>query len=167
MEEIRNKVAESGLITLDLEAIYPEIPCAYIDISQWLDQGLLLREKQFRVHLKEHDWSIYTGKAVGVYCSTEAIVPQWAYLLLQTYLTDVAHLVEVGKEAVVLRALFKELIDNLDFQAYEDARVIIKGCSKKQVPQVAYLYLISKLQPLVKSLMFGEACSTVPLYKRK
>lgn len=167
MEEIVNRVANSKLKTFDLEDLYPAGKRAQIDIAQWLMEGFILREKDFRESLKNHDWSAYKDAYVALYCSTDAIVPAWAFMLLTTYLQPLAAKVVLGSPAELETVLYTEIIKDLDVTPFEGEYVIVKGCSNKPVPQNAYILLTQKLQTVVKSLMFGEACSSVPLYKSK
>lgn len=166
-EEIVNRVANSSLITFDLEEHYPSGERVLYDLKDNLWQGLALKEKEFRAFIKEHDWSAYSGKNVALYCSVDAIIPSWAYLLLSTALNPYAKFVTQGDLQTLEVALWENVIAEIDPQEYQDARLVIKGCSNKEVPGSAYLALGRKLQPVVKSMMFGEACSTVPLYKQK
>ncbi len=166
-DTIVNRVAASTLITFDLEKLYQIGSRQSIDLSQWLDQGLLLKEKEFRAQLKTHDWTIYRDKFIALQCSTEAILPSWAFLLVTTHLQPFARKVVLGNLKDLEVQLFAEEIQLLELSPYKDQPVIIKGCSENTVPQDAYVQLISKLQPVVKSLFYGEACSSVPLYKKK
>ena len=165
-EEIINRVANSKLITFDLEDLYRPGNRQLVDISQWLDQGFILRESEFRKSIKEHDWSQYTNAFVALHCSTDAIVPAWAYLLVTTHMQGIAKKVITGDLALLETILYTEVIQGIDVTPYENVPVIVKGCSNKPVPENAYLLLIEKLQPVARSLMFGEACSSVPLYKK-
>ncbi|HEX8268529.1 MAG TPA: DUF2480 family protein [Flavobacterium sp.] len=167
MEEIVNKVAESVLMVFDLEDYYPQGNRVQLDISQWLYEGLLLREKDFRGHLKNHDWSQYQDQYVAVTCATDAIVPAWASILVTVYLAPYAKKVISGDLEDLEAALYLEILPNLDYSIYESKPVIIKGCSRKPVPMAAYVYAAQKLQPFARSIMYGEACSAVPLYKRR
>jgi len=164
---IVNRVAKSPIITFNLEELYQDGPRHILDISQWLHEGIILIEKEFRTILKEKDWSEYTDSYVCLQCSTDAIVPSWAYMLVSTYLNPVAKKVIVGSKEEMNQILFTEVINNIDAEQYRNRPLIVKGCSDKPVPETAYLQLIQKLQPVVKSLMFGEACSAVPLFKAK
>lgn len=166
-DEIINKVANSSLITIDLEDFYPEGPRVVFDLKDWLYEEIILKEKDFRQNLKEHDWSQYQDKYVAMTCTADAIVPSWAYLLVATYLQPVAKKVVHGTLTDLDQILYTEIIKDLKIENYKDGKIIVKGCSKKPVPESAYIQLIEKLQPVVNSLMFGEACSTVPLYKLK
>ncbi|MEH6408531.1 MAG: DUF2480 family protein [Leeuwenhoekiella sp.] len=169
MEEIEivNRVSNSKLITFNLEDLYPKGERVTLDISQWLYEGMILREKDFRESLKNHNWENYQDRYVALYCSADAIIPAWAYMLVTTYLNDVAKQVVVGNREDLETVLYAQIINSLDVSQYQDQYVIVKGCSNKPVPQNAYILLVQKLQPVVKNLMFGEACSSVPLYKKK
>ena len=165
-EEIVNRVANSKLVTIDLEDLYPQGERVVLDIKDWLLEGFVLREKDFRESAKAHGWSQYEGKYVALTCSSDAIIPGWAYMLLTTYLAPVAKRVVVGDLETLETVLYTEVIKELDVSGYEGLPVIIKGCSKRPVPQNAYIQLISKLQPVARSIMYGEACSSVPLFKK-
>lgn len=167
MDEIINKVEKSGLITLDLEDFYPKEPRMLFDLKDYLYEGLVLREKEFRENLSKLDWKMYENAYVAVTCTSDAIVPSWSYLLIANYLTGVAKLISFGTLEDLERDIFTEIIDKMDVDDYNDKKIIIKGCSRKPVPQNAYLQLIQKLKPIASSLMFGEACSTVPIFKKK
>jgi len=166
-KEILNKVANSKLKTIDLEEFYPSGERIIFDITSWLFEGLILREKDFREQVKHHDWEQYKNKYVALTCSSEAIIPSWAFLLLTTALNPYAKKIVVGDLVLLETVIFEEIINNLEISEYENLPVIIKGCTNKPIPQTAYILLISKLQKVSRSIMFGEACSTVPLYKRK
>ena len=167
MEEIVNRVANSALAVFDLEDYYPKGQRISIDISQWLFEGFVLREKDFRETLKNHDWSQYQDSFVALYCATDAIVPSWAYMLITTYLDSVAKKVYIGSITQLETSLYQEILETIDYSEYRDKPTIIKGCSQKPVPQEVYVLATQKLLPVAKSIMFGEACSSVPLYKRK
>lgn len=164
-EEIVNRVANSKLVTFNLEDYYPQGERIIFDISQWLMDGFVLREKDFRSAAKQHDWSQYENAYVALYCSTDAIVPAWAYMLVTTYLQPVAKKVVIGDLKQLETTLYTEIIDKLDVSELEGLPVIVKGCSRKPVPEIAYVLITQKLQPVVKNLMYGEACSFVPLVK--
>lgn len=167
-EEIVNRVAKNkNLITFDLEDYYPKGGRVLFDIKKWLYQGVILREKDFRDHIANHDWTQYQNKYVALHCSEEAIVPGWAYLLLTSALSPFAKLVVVGSLDTLESILYTQIIEQLDTKEYQDKYIIIKGCTHKPIPQSAYAILVQKLQPIAKSIMYGEACSSVPLYKRK
>lgn len=166
-EEIVNRVANSKLMTIDLEDLYPKGERVLFDISKWLLEGIVLREKDFRKEAEEHDWSQYSNCYVALYCSTDAIVPGWAYLLLSLHLAPYASKVVVGSLENIETVIFSEIINKLDVSEYQDKPVIIKGCTHKPIPENAYVLLAQKLHPVARSIMYGEACSSVPLYKRK
>lgn len=165
-EEIINRVANSSLITIDLEDYYPQGKRSIIDIKEWLYEGLILKEKDFRKQLKNISWDQYTNHYVVLNCSTDAIIPGWAYMLITTYLTPYAKKVVVGDIEKLETILYQTEIDKIEFNQFTDKPIIIKGCSNKPVPQNAYIQLIQKLQPFAKSIMYGEACSSVPLFKK-
>lgn len=168
MEElIVNKVAQSGLITLNLEEMYPQGKRIAYDLKDNLFMGMILKEKDFREFLKEHDWSQYQDAYVAVYCSEDAIVPLWAYMLLAIHLEPFAKKVVYGSLEDLELSIYKDLFEALDWSSYDQARVVVKGCSDLSIPTAVYVELVSRLKPRVKSLMFGEPCSTVPLYKQK
>jgi len=165
-EEIINRVATSKLVTFNLEDYYPRGERIVFDLSQWLLEGFVLREKDFREKAKQHDWEQYQGAYVALVCSTDAIVPSWAFMLISSYLQGVAKKTVIGELENLESHLYQDVIDRLDVSEFEDQPVIIKGCSNKPVPKNAYIMITQKLQPVVKSLMYGEACSSVPLYKK-
>ena len=164
-EEIINKVANSALEVFDLEDYYPKGIRSQIDISQWLIEGFLLKEKDFREALKQHDWTQYQGHLVAVNCSTDAILPAWASILVTIHLAPFAKKIINGSLEDLNTVLYQELLSTIDYSQYKDKSVIIKGCSKKPVPMSAYVLAAQKLQPFARSIMYGEACSAVPLYK--
>ncbi len=166
-KEIINRVASSKLITIDLEDFYPEGKRILFNISKWLFEGLILKEKDFRESVENHNWSQYTDNYVALSCLTDAIIPSWAYLLITTKLSPFAKKIVVGNLVLLETTIFQEVISTLEIDIYKDKPVIIKGCSNKPIPETASVQLIEKLQPIVKSIMFGEACSNVPLYKVK
>lgn len=165
-EEIINRVANSKLVTINLEDHYPQGERVLFDIKDWLLEGFVLREKDFRATAKDHNWSQYSGKFVALTCSTDAIIPGWAYMLLSTHLAPFSRKTVVGDMEMLETVLYTEILSNLDVSQYEGLPVIIKGCSRRPVPQNAYLQLINKLQPVARSIMYGEACSSVPLFKK-
>lgn len=167
MEEIINRVAKSPLITLDLEDYYSKHERVLYDIKDNLFMGLILKEKDFRDFLKTHDWSQYSNKNVAITCSEDAIVPTWAYMLLATYLAPHAATIVFGSLQELESKLFFDAIKTIDPEQFRDKKVVIKGCSKLPVPTAAYVEITNRLQPVVQSLMFGEPCSTVPVYKKK
>ncbi len=162
-----NRVAKSGLITINLEEYFPKGERMEFDLKDYLFQGLILREKDFRDALKEHDWSVYEGKHVLLHCSTDAIIPMWAYMLVSSYLRDVALSIFQGSTEEFIKHEMLKAIENIREEDFRDQRVILKGCGEKPVPPAAYAALVWKLRPVVKTLMFGEPCSTVPVYKKK
>ena len=166
-DEIVNRVAKSVLKTIDLEEFYPQGIRTVIDIKSWLFQELILKETDFREHLKNHDWSQYKDQYIALTCSVEAIIPFWAYMLITTYVSPFAKKVVVGDLKAVETSIFQDIINSIDIEEFKAKQVIIKGCSNKPIPETAYIQLIEKLQPIVKSIMFGEPCSTVPLFKIK
>jgi hypothetical protein len=166
MEEIVNKVAQSGIVTIDLEAFYDDVPRVEFDIKPLLFQELILKEKDFREYIKTHNWSQYQNTYVSLICSADAIVPTWAYMLLTLSLQPFAKKIVYGNLEVLETILFNEKLNALDVTPYKDARVVIKGCGAKPVPIAAYVTLTEKLKPVAKSIMYGEPCSTVPLYKK-
>ena len=168
MDEIVNKVANSKLMVFDLEDYYPEENyVTSIDISQWLFGGFVLKESEFRDHLKNMDWSVYQDKYVALFCSEDAILPAWAFTLVTVHLAPYALKVVQGSKENAIIEWYQDVLNKLDYTDYFDKPLILKGCAKKQVPQEVYTIAIQKLVKVAKSVMFGEACSAVPLYKRK
>ena len=161
-----NRVAQSGLITFILEDLAPKAEIVEFDISSFLWQGMVVKEKEYRSSLKEQDWSAFEGRIVCIVCNADAIVPSWAYMLVATYLQPIAKRVWMGPKEDFLRLWFSEQIEQLDLAGYEDAMIVVKGCARENVPESAYVDLVARLQPVVRSLMYGEPCSTVPVYKR-
>ena len=166
-EEIINRVANSKLKVIDLEDYYPNGQRVLFDIKDWLLEGLVLREKEFRAHVAEHDWSQYNNCYVALHCSTDAIVPDWAYMLISLELQNYSKLTVIGTLEDLESLIYSSIIAELDLGVYQDMPVIIKGCSNKPVPANALVLLSQKLKPIAKSIMFGEACSSLPLFKRK
>ncbi len=166
-EEIINRVAQSKLITFDLEELYPEGERVGIDLKEWLYEGLILREKEFRKGVAAHDWSQYENTYVAITCSTDAIVPGWASMLIASKLEPHAKKVVYGDLETLETVIYQEALQDFDFSSYQDKPVIIKGCANKPVPQNAYLFATARIQKIAKSVMYGEACSAVPIYKRK
>lgn len=164
-EAIINKVAQSGLVTLDLEKFYPEDEIKVFDLKDYLFMELILKEKDYREALKNADWSVYESKIVAICCSTDAIIPLWAYMLAVTYLEPIAKDIIFGNETEVLDILFLKNILKIDAREFEGKRIVVKGCGDKKVPESAYIEITKILRPVVKSIMFGEPCSTVPIYK--
>lgn len=166
MSEISNRVAASPIISLNMEEFYPREERMGFDVSNYLVERLLLKEKEFRQALKELDWSIYKDKWVAIYCSEDAIVPTWAYMLVCTYLDGLAKGYCVGNLENLEQYIAEQTLRNLPLEEFKDRPVVIKGCSKVSIPLFAYGRLVSLLQKEAKSLMFGEPCSTVPLVKK-
>jgi hypothetical protein len=166
-DEIINRVANSKLITVNLEDYYPQGNRVLFDIKDWLFEGFVLREKDFRAQALEFNWEQHRGAYIALTCSTDAIVPGWAYMLLSIHLEPFAKKTIIGNLDNLETAIYQDVINALDVSEFKDKPIIIKGCSKKPVPQNAYIMLANKLQPFAKSIMYGEACSSVPLYKKK
>lgn len=161
-----NKVAQSGLLTFDLEDLYPGAEVASFDLKDYLFMAMILKEKDFREALKVHDWTQYQGKVLTVFCSADAIIPVWAYMLVATYAAPhVLDVVLATPEQWVEQAFLSQ-IAGLDLEKFAGKRIVVKGCSGKPVPPAAYLAITKRLQPIVQSLFFGEPCSTVPVYKK-
>lgn len=165
--EIINRVAQSKLVTFDLEDYYPEGNRVVLDIKDWLYEGLILKEKEFRNHVAEHDWESYKNAFVALTCSSNAIVPGWAYMLLSSKLQPYSKKTIIGNLEQLETMLYQSIIENLDVSFFKDKLVIIKGCSNKPVPPNAYIWVTTNIQTVAKSVMYGEACSSVPLFKRK
>lgn len=166
-DEIINRVSNSKLITFDLEELYPVGKRIIFDIKDWLFEEIILKENDFRATLNTHDWSQYKDTYIALTCSSDAIIPSWAFMLVTTKLVPFAKKVVVGNSVLLETVLFEAMIHQIDVSAFENKPVIIKGCAHKPIPESAYALLIQKLQPVTTSLLFGEACSTVPLYKRQ
>lgn len=166
-KEIVNRVANSVLVTIDLEDFYPEGERILFDIKKWLFAEQILKEKDFREFVKNHNWNSFQNKYIALTCSSDAIIPSWAYLLITVSLSPYAKKIVIGDIENLECSIFQEIIDKLPIEIYKEKLVIIKGCSNKYIPQTAYSQLIVKLLPITKSIMFGEACSSVPLFKRK
>jgi hypothetical protein len=167
MEEIINRVSQSALMSLDLEDFYPQGERVVYDLKVNLFQELILKEKDFREFLKNHDWTQYEAKYVAITCSADAIVPTWAYMLVAIYLEPYAQFIAFGDLAALEQAIFRQVLAKINPQDYLGKKVVIKGCSKYPVPISAYVEIARLLRPYVSSLMYGEPCSTVPLYKQK
>ncbi|MEO8406307.1 MAG: DUF2480 family protein [Chitinophagaceae bacterium] len=166
-EPIINKVAESGLITLDPETYYPRQETAMFDLKGFLFMELILKEKEYREKLKSYDWEQYRDKSVGVYCSADAIIPVWAYMLAAAYLEPIAKDVIMGDEKELHRQLFLKNLSAIDAAEFTDKKVVIKGCGETPIGDFVYMELTRLLRPVAKSIMYGEPCSTVPVYKKK
>lgn len=161
-----NRVANSGLITINLEDYYPTHEIVEFDLKDYLFHELILKEKDFRTTLKEMDWSVYDDKIVLVYCSNDAILPVWSFMLVSAYLKPVAHQIYQGTSTEFLKHHYDKVVEGYDISDLDDKRVVIKGCSDKEVPPSAYAAITAKLQPHAKSIMYGEPCSTVPIFKK-
>ncbi|MBM3442091.1 MAG: DUF2480 family protein [Bacteroidetes bacterium] len=164
---IVNKVQESGLLTIDLGIFLPQQSPASFDLVPFLFKGLLLREKDFREAMAQHDWQQYSGQCVAVHCSTDAIIPSWSYMLVSFRLSGIARATYLGTPAEMEKQLLLEEIAAYDFSAFTDQRVVVKGCGDRETPAFAFMEVTTRLAPIVKSLMYGEPCSTVPIFKRK
>lgn len=167
MDEIVNRVKESGLIAMDLADFKPKAEFVGIDLADQLWQGLVLKEKDFRAWIKSNDWDSYASKAVYVHCSADAIIPTWAYMLVASKLQESGAVYVIGNAEALSSKLLMDKIHALDLSEYQDGRIIIKGCADVPQPEVAMSELVRKLQPVAKSIMYGEPCSTVPVFKRK
>jgi len=165
-ETIINKVAESGLITIDLADYYPKDQMVMFDLKDHLYMGLILKEKEFRAALKNLDWEGYKDKVVGLTCSADAIVPPWAYMLIASYLQPVAKDVFMGDEKEVTKTVFIKNISKIDISTFTDQRVVVKGCGDVPIEEFAYMEITKLLRPVAKTIMYGEPCSTVPIYKK-
>ena len=164
---IVNKVAESGLITIDLENYFPEGETVVFDLKDHLFMGLILKEKDFREALKGIDWSVYKDKNVAITCSIDAVIPMWANMLVATYLQPFAKEIVYGDEENLLRSVFLRNLATINTEDYKDKRIVIKGCGDKSIPETAYVEITRLLTPVAKSIMYGEPCSTVPIFKKK
>jgi hypothetical protein len=165
-DPIINKVAESGLITLDLEQYYPTGQTAVFDMKDHLFMGLILKEKDFREALKKLDWSVYKEKNVAVMCSADAIIPVWAYMLVASYLQPVAKDIVMGDEKELHKILFLKNLSTVNINEFTDKRVVIKGCGETPIGDFVYMEITKLLRPVAKSIMYGEPCSTVPIFKQ-
>jgi hypothetical protein len=166
-QSIVNKVAQSGLISFDLAELNVAGERILYDIKDNLFHGLILREKDFREFVKTHDWQQYRGKHVAITCSADAIVPTWAYMLLATKLTSFADTVIFGDLGILETLIYDRELNKIDLDKYQDQRIVIKGCGEINIPVSAFVTLTSKLEKVAKSVMYGEPCSTVPIFKRK
>ena len=166
-ESIVNKVANSAILSIDLEDFYPREELVLFDLKPLLFMELILKEKEFRTALQQVDWSNYTGKLVAVTCSADAIIPMWAYMLVASYLQPYAKDIFFGNEQEALKEAFLHNIRKIDMHPFIDQRVVVKGCGDLAVGEYAYLEISKRLRPIVKSIMYGEPCSTVPIFKSK
>jgi hypothetical protein len=166
-EAIVNKVAESGLVSFDLENYYPKEPLKLFDLKEYLFMGLILKEKDFRAALQGVDWETFRGANVAITCSADAIIPIWAYMLVASYLQPFASNIVFGDEKKLISSILLKNLESVDAASFADKRVVVKGCGEVAIPEEAYVEITSKLRPFVKSIMYGEPCSTVPIYKKK
>lgn len=166
-EAIVNKIAQSSLVTLDLEKFYPQEEIVTFDLKDHLFMEMILKEKEYREALKNTDWNIYQNKIVALTCSSDAIIPLWAYMLAVTYLQPFAKDIIFGNQQEVFNALFVKEIEKINPEQFKEKRVLIKGCGEKSLPETAFVEITKILLPIAKSVMYGEACSTVPVFKRK
>jgi len=165
-EEIKNKITESGIITINLENYLPSENVEIFDIKDYLFMGLILKEKEFRQQLKDLDLEKYKNKIIAVTCSADAIIPMWAYMLISSVLLPISVSVMLGTIEEVKKKILIENINKIDFHTYVDQRIVVKGCGENPIPEEAYLLITNKLMPIAKSIMFGEPCSTVPIFKK-
>lgn len=166
-DAIVNKVADSGLITLDLENYFPKGEVAVFDMKDYLFMGMILKEKEFRESLKNLDWEVFRNKYVAITCSADAVIPVWAYMLVASVLTGIAKDFVMGDEKELHRTLFLKNLSAIDTNEYTDKRMVIKGCGETPIGEFAYTEITKLLKPVAKSIMYGEPCSTVPVYKKK
>jgi hypothetical protein len=164
---IINKVSESGLISFDLEELYPKGEIKKFDLKDYLFMGLILKEKDFRAALQTTDWEKYQDKYVAITCSADAIIPMWANMLVASYLQPFAKDVVFGDEKKLIETILQKKIDAINTEEFIDKRIVVKGCGDVAIPESAYVAITNKLRPVVKSIMYGEPCSTVPIYKKK
>lgn len=166
INEIVNKVAESGLITLDLETYFPKETIKIFDLKDFLFMGLILKEKDYRAALLTTDWASYNNCNVAITCTADAIVPVWAYMLAAAYLEPIAKEIVFGNKQQLVESIILKRIESIDINEFTDKRVVVKGCGETPIPEVAYVAITAKLRAVAKSIMYGEPCSTVPLYKK-
>jgi hypothetical protein len=167
-DEIVNKVAESGLVTIDLEKYLPQKGSIVVfDLKDFLFMGMIIKEKDFREELKQQDWEKYRDKNVAIVCTADAIIPVWAYMLVTTYLQPVAKETIVGDEKEIYKTVFLKNIASIHEAEFTDKRIVLKGCGETPIDDFAYAEATRKLLPVAKSIMYGEPCSTVPVYKKK
>lgn len=164
---ILNRVDASGLVTIDLETYYPKETVKLFDLKDYLFRGLIIKEKEYREALKNTNWQQFENANVAVMCSADAIIPVWAYMLVATYLQPVAKNIVLGDEQQLIESIILNNIRNIDTATFVDKRIVIKGCGEVKIPDSAYLTITTLLQPVVKSIMYGEPCSTVPVYKKR
>jgi len=166
MEPIENRVSDSEIQVFNLADLWDDRPVTELDISQFLVEGLMLKEKAFREDVKTHDWTQYEGEHVALYCSTDAIVPTWGYMLIASELHEIARTTTMGRADDARREYYARGLDSVDWSRYEDRPVVVKGCGSDVVPEMAYVRATQKLQEVARKLMYGEPCSSVPLWRR-
>jgi hypothetical protein len=166
-EPIINKVSESGLVSLDLETYYPRDEVAMFDLKDYLFMGMILKEKEFREALKKIDWEKYQDKNVAVTCTADAIIPVWAYMLVASYLQPIAKEIVMGDEKELHKTIFLKNLSQINIAEFAGQRIVIKGCGETPIGDFAYMEITKLLQPVVKSIMYGEPCSTVPVFKKR
>jgi hypothetical protein len=166
MEPIRNRVAESELVVFNLEKLWDGGQLKSFDIASHLYEGLILREKPYREALRQHDWSVYRDTHVCIYCSTEAVIPIWAYMLAAAQLSDIARSVTYGTPDIVKQRIYDHAMQEVVWEAYKDRIVVVKGCASEVVPVSAYVSAVTRLQSVARKIMFGEPCSAVPIWRR-
>jgi hypothetical protein len=164
---IINKVAESGLVTLDLETYYPKQEIKAFDLKDFLFMGLILKEKDYRIALLATNWSDYANKNVYITCTVDAIIPMWAYMLAASYLQPVANEIVFGNEKKMIESIIIKNLAAININEFEDKRVVVKGCGEVSIPEIAYVEITNKLRAVAKSIMYGEPCSTVPIFKKQ
>jgi hypothetical protein len=167
MEGIVNKVADSGIITLDLEIFYPKNEVVELDLKNFLFMEMILKEKDFREQLDKINWQDYKDKLVAVFCSVDAVIPMWAYMLISAKLSPYTNDIYFGNKSEAIEKTIEKNIDSISTDEYKDKRVVVKGCGDLEIPSAAFLMIANKLVPVAKSLMYGEPCSTVPVFKKK
>ena len=165
--EIVNKVAQSKLEVFDLEDYFPKASVVEMDISIWLEEGFILKEKDFRLALKTQNWAEFSNKTIAIFCSSDAILPQWSFMLITQYLLPFTNKIYFGNPKIVAQNLLLENINKINIESFTNQKVVIKGCSQETLSSAAYIEISKKLMPYVASLFFGEPCSTVPVYKKK
>lgn len=166
-QEIKNRVADSGILQIDPKDFIPVTTIIKLDIKGWLFEEMILKEKDFREHIKQHNWQQYNGAAVAVYCSVDAIIPTWAYMLISEALQQHASTIFFGNTIQLKEKLAIDAIEKINIENYSNKRIVIKGCGDENFSPAVYMLLTQKLKPVVKSIMYGEPCSTVPIYKSK
>ena len=166
-KDIVNRVSKSPIVNIDLEVYWPKEPQTSIDISQWLENGYLVREKPFRSALISHDWNQYKNHYIRLFCSTEAVLPGWTYLLVSTYLHGIAKFVVQSSEEEFLNKIYTQIVNEIDMEPFRDKPIMVSGCGSKEIPQDALVQLVQRIQKVARSVFFGEACSNVPLWKKR